>query len=56
MPGPSEIDVVVLRACGARPGEDLEAAALTERIFETHDCDVLLMPRPTLADAGDARG
>lgn len=45
LPGaPSEIDVVVLRACSGHPREDAAAAALTERIVQTLDCDVLLMP------------
>lgn len=40
-----EIDVVVLRACGHGPEQDAARIALTEKIVEQLDCDVLLMPR-----------
>jgi universal stress protein E len=48
-PAHQEIDVVVLRGCGHRPEQDRACAALTERIVEQLDCDVLLMPGPGVA-------
>lgn len=44
-PTQHEIDVMVLRACGHAPAEDAARVALTERIVEQLDCDLLLMPR-----------
>ncbi len=45
---PAEIDMVVLRACGRIPGGSPHGqgpgAPLAERIIETLDCDVLLLP------------
>ena len=45
---PAEIDMVVLRACGRIPAGSPHGASLVaplaERIFETLDCDVLMMP------------
>jgi nucleotide-binding universal stress UspA family protein len=46
IPAPSDIDVVVLRACGRDPwaSGDGTGGTLAESIVETLDCDVLLMP------------
>lgn len=46
IPAPTDIDVVVLRACGHDPwaSGDGTGGTLAESIVETLDCDVLLMP------------
>ena len=46
IPAPSDIDVVVLRACNRVPAEagDDAGATLAEQIVITLDCDVLVMP------------
>ena len=51
IPAPSDIDVMVLRACGhGRYASDGgTGGTLTESIVETLDCDVLLMPPASAA-------
>jgi universal stress protein E len=41
---PSDIDVVVLRACGRLPGASTAGPALAQAIVDSLDCDVLLVP------------
>lgn len=50
MPAPREIDVVVLRPFGREPASarDDAGATLAERIVDTLDCDVLLLPHAPL--------
>jgi nucleotide-binding universal stress UspA family protein len=51
IPAPSDIDVMVLRACGhgRYANDDGTGGTLTESIVETLDCDVLLMPAASAA-------
>lgn len=49
LPAPSEIDVVVLRACGHDAYASGAGGTLAASIVETLDCDVLLMPPASAA-------